>query len=47
MSQSFLALCHWCVHVKKKLDEIIVSFILVKQKVKMEELEEESHLQLT
>jgi hypothetical protein len=28
-------------------DEIIVSFILVKRKVKMEELEEVSHLQLT
>jgi hypothetical protein len=27
-------------------DQIIVSFILVKQKGKMEELEEESHLQL-
>jgi hypothetical protein len=42
------ALCHWCGCVEKKNgDEIILSFILVKQKVKMEELEEESHLQLT
>jgi hypothetical protein len=36
----------WPCRLKLIGDEIIVSFILVKQKVKMEKLEEDSHLQL-